>query len=667
MQGKTLEKEKLIDIKQFCDELSISYATAKNWIKLNKIYPDTIINKEPMFYPETLRKIKTEIKKGSNKSLKSRRNKTHITGNEIYNSYISKTSPNQKSITNLLNILPSNLTEIQMQLLIAECALQLFSQKENIKTPETNLLWQYLEGNLNISKFSAYIDEFTTDKNYSKKFIENNQNLFNIRYTYKPEEDTIGFLYISLKNLGNRKACGMYYTSSEIIKKLLLNLFKDKNLENKKILDPCCGSGNFLLRLPENIMYENIYASDIDVLAVKIAGINLALKFGRYDINFSKKHITQSNYLTLSNQTKYDYILGNPPWGYNFTEEEKACLKKSYKTAECKNIESFDLFVEKAFKTLKENGYFSYILPEAILNVKTHEPVRKIIINEGKIEYLEFLKQVFDKVQCPSIILKVKKTPKRFSYKNTQVSDGRKVRTIKKERKIDSQYFYFKTTDEEEKIIEKIYGLKNIITLENNADFALGIVTGNNKNYISNTLSDTTEPILKGTDIDKYTIKKAKTFIHFTPKNFQQTAPEKFYRAKEKLLYRFISNKLIFAYDNKQTLSLNSCNILIPKIKDLNIKYILAVLNSKIADFIYKKKFNSVKVLRSHIEQIPIVKADRKAQERIIKLVDEIINEKSFEKAEQICEKIENQLCEIYHITAEERKIINSIYAVSTD
>ena len=183
------------------------------------------------------------------------------------------------------------------------------------------------------------------------------------------------------------------------------------------------------------------YAFDIDISAVKIARINLALKFGKYDIDFSKKHITQSNYLTQNTRKKCDYILGNPPWGYNFTEDEKKCLKPLYKTAEGKNIESFDLFIEKTFKTLNEGGCFSFVLPQALLNVKTHEQTRKIIINEGKIEYLEFLNEAFDKVQCPSIILKVKKAPESFSYKNTRVSDGRKVRTIKKERKITSRCF----------------------------------------------------------------------------------------------------------------------------------------------------------------------------------------------------------------------------------
>ena len=94
------------------------------------------------------------------------------------------------------------------------------------------------------------------------------------------------------------------------------------------------------------------------------------------------------------------------------------------------------------------------------------------------------------------------------------------------------------------------------------------------------------------------------------------------YRAKEKLLYRFICNQLVFAYDDKKTLSLNSCNIVIPKIEKLQAKYILAILNSRIAQFIFNKKFDSVKILRAHIESIPIPNASEKQQNEIIKIVD---------------------------------------------
>ena len=159
---------------------------------------------------------------------------------------------------------------------------------------------------------------------------------------------------------------------------------------------------------------------------------------------------------------------------------------------------------------------------------------------------------------------------------------------------------------------------------------------------MSNQKKSDNEKIIKGADIEKFKIKNCKNYILFTPSDFQQCAPEKMYRAKEKLLYKFISKKLVFAYDDKQTLTLNSCNILIPKIEGLDIKYILGILNSDIVQFYFEKKFKSVKVLKSHIEQIPIPDVKFEEQIPIINIVDKIILSKN--NTEKLIKEL-NLLC----------------------
>ncbi|WP_334303208.1 TaqI-like C-terminal specificity domain-containing protein, partial [Coprococcus eutactus] len=44
---------------------------------------------------------------------------------------------------------------------------------------------------------------------------------------------------------------------------------------------------------------------------------------------------------------------------------------------------------------------------------------------------------------------------------------------------------------------------------------------------------------------------------------YQQAAPERIYRAPEKLIYRCINRQLVFAYDESRHLTLNSCNLVI--------------------------------------------------------------------------------------------------------
>lgn len=62
--------------------------------------------------------------------------------------------------------------------------------------------------------------------------------------------------------------------------------------------------------------------------------------------------------------------------------------------------------------------------------------------------------------------------------------------------------------DEEYDCLRVISSVQNAKYLANNAKFALGIVTGNNKEYIKNSRADEMEIILKGSDVFRYAKKK---------------------------------------------------------------------------------------------------------------------------------------------------------------
>ena len=316
------------------------------------------------------------------------------------------------------------------------------------------------------------------------------------------------------------------------------------------------------------------------------------------------------------------------------------------------------MFIEKALRNLSINGQLSFILPEAILNVKAHTPVRTAIMESNSIRYLNFLGNAFDKVQCPCIILQLIHTGKPLSTVGMEVSDCSHCTTILTNRKISAEYFSFHTTDAEYQLLEKIRHIPKTKFLAGNADFALGIVTGNNKKYISSVKNKDNEVILKGSDICKYHTNPNSNYIVFNPQNFQQVAPIEMYRAPEKLLYRFISSQLVFAYDDKQTLSLNSCNVVIPKLEGLHIKYILAILNSRIAQFIYKMEFHSVKVLRSHIENIPILDVNADMQNSIIQAVEPLINGLPPEGAQIAYEQLDQLIFKLFNLTSKEQDII---------
>lgn len=647
-----------ITLKELCEKLSISTATGRNWIKLGKLIPEYTEKKTPYFSNKYVETLRTKLQSGKNKTLKSRRNKKYVSGNSLYNSYVSEQCKNIPALQKLLTLASENKIDLDVstiQLLVADCALHLFITRNNTHINECNsLLLQFLLNELSIGEYDCLIDDLIEDTNSAINFCRKNVLLFNMEYIYEANEDVLGLLYISCKNIGNRKATGSYYTPTKIVKNLIDKLSLQ---EPKKILDPCCGTGNFLLQLPNHVSFDSVYGNDIDTASVRIARLNMALK---YNVPITKiyEHITESDYLINYANGNFQYIIGNPPWGYEFSEDEKSNLRTIYKSTSGKHIESYNVFIEQALNHLANNGHIAYVLPEAILNVKAHTDIRKIILENCSIKNLDFLGNAFDGVQCPCIILDLQCTHSALTTLGMHVNTGNRSFIINTERKVSSEYFSFTTTDAEYSVMNKIKTISNASFLLGNADFALGIVTGNNKKYISDKKTDDNEMVLKGADIRKYHFNPTTNYITFKPESFQQIAPTKIYRAQEKLLYRFISSQLVFAYDDKQTLSLNSCNIVIPRIPGIKMKYVLAILNSRIAQFIYKKDFNSVKVLRSHIESIPIPTVDDATQAEIITLTEKLISGLGITEAEKLYDKLDILVAKVFNLDSNEFELI---------
>lgn len=641
-----------INITQVCELLSISQATVKNWVRLGKL---KIESDGETFDKKYIEALITEIKSGKDNRLKSRRNKKSVSGKVLYKDYI-KSNHNREIVEGILNSC-EQITEDELRIILANFAIQLYQQSGGIVVSEDSLL----EGKNNITNnavFNNLIGDLLGNIDVSKINSKNIQTALNCKVQLVPLEDTLGFAYISLRDLSHRKQTGAYYTPEKTVNTLINNLKNCFITKNKKLCDPCCGTGNFLIGLVgSGVKIENLYGQDIDEISILITRINMFL----LDNSISKEQL-YSQFVcgdTLSNTfpCKFSVVLGNPPWGYDFSKEETAYLTAKYNTAKNKGMESYDLFVEKGLAMLEEDGYLAYVLPEAILSVNSHQQARELIVKNTAFKFVSYLGNAFSGVQCPAIILGIQN-----GYcgetNGCRIELDNEEFVINENRDIDATLFSFNMSDEEYDCLRVISSVPNAKYLANNAKFALGIVTGNNKEYITNIKTDGMEVVLKGSDIFRYAMKKTDNYIHFAPEKFQQVAPTEMYRAEEKLLYRFIAEVPVFTYDNQKKLSLNSCNILIPQIEGMDIKYVLAILNSSVAAYFINKKYNSVKLLRSHIESLPIPMVSIEKQNDIIKKVDHIMN--SSENISGLYEELDNEIMNIYSLSGKQRNTIHN-------
>ena len=640
--------EAVLNIESAATFLEISTATVRNWVKCG--YLQTLGENTKYLFPKRdIENVKSKILNGDLEKLNKRANKAKADRTFAPEEYIQD-KVGFSELNSIVDFIKGNNIDLFPALLLVSLNLL---KKENI----------LLEANIQdiIQKKDLSFANKQIEKEIKSWLSETKGGKIKESFSFlldcdiPKQRDILGFLYQSLLFEGQKSQSGSYYTPSNIVDEIITEYVK----KDSKVLDPCCGTGQFLLAFSDVIENpSNIYGIDFDEIAVRIARLNILIKFKNKD--FAPNIVCKNTLFDIGNYDlfslndenirDFDIIATNPPWGVHFSKEDIKELEIIYPMIT--SLESFSYFLKKSIDLLRDNGAISFILPESILNVKTHKDIREIILRNSQIKKIVYLNRVFKNVFTPVIRLDLKKSNKKNG--KIKICKENEKYDIEQARWLNNQDFIFDihASGSDAEIIDKIYKT-NHTTLENKADWALGIVTGNNKKFIINEQKTGFEPIYKGKDVERFILDSPSNYIQFTSEKFQQVAPAKKYRAKEKLIYRFISKYLVFAYDDEQKLTLNSANIVIPKISNYPIKVIAALLNSSLYQFIFQKKFSSIKVLRSHIEQMPLPLWDEKTFSEIIKIVNETIKDKNN------FEELDNYIMDKFILSSKEKKYIN--------
>lgn len=560
----------------------------------------------------------------------SRANKTLSNKRVISTNYLNNINTN-KVLNELLDLLSSySIDDIMYTLCISLLKYHNILNKDNVK---------------------KYIDRF------------NNFNLININIendVWNTDGDVLGFIYQSLITEGERNKTGQYYTHSNIVKNILYN-DKDNNIikdNTRTYLDPCCGSGMFLCNIQTNHP-ENLFGFDINNIAVLITGTNLLVKYKEH--NFEPKvycldflNSTLNDFSDLNIPTEFDCVFTNPPWG---ADKDKIYVNKF---PMIKSKEKSSMFIVKSIDIVKENGELCFILPSSLLKIKTHKDIRHFIINNTKIKQINIYDNSFDGVFTDFFGIKILK--EQCNIQTYIVNNKNTFNVTLQQNDIDNDNIPTKYLNETDlSIINKIENKK--YTDLSSSKFALGIVTGDNKNKLITDKSkvnlNTMELIYGGKQVTPFNLTKTDTYINFNPSNLQQCAKEEYYKCNEKLIYKFISRYPVVSYDDKQCLCLNSANIIIPNIKDISMKIICALLNSSLYKYYYCIKFDDIKVLKDNLKQLPIPYINKQENILLTNVVNNILINGFNETYKQ---EIDNIIYNIFNINAVERNYIETYF-----
>ncbi|WP_288550684.1 TaqI-like C-terminal specificity domain-containing protein [uncultured Brachyspira sp.] len=518
--------------------------------------------------------------------------------------------------------------------------------------------------------------------------------------------------------------------------KYLLNYHKEYFLKNKtkkymgsryEIIDE---SGNLALWVRKQILINNIFGVDIDSNAVEVAKLSLLLK--SFEDSFNVNEYGQGSLLnekilpSLDNNIKcgnsligndfyeshldlddatlykincfdwnskfrdimktggFDVVIGNPPWGASFDESSKGYIKNNYNHSDIE-IESYILFIEKGIKNLSSNGYLGLIMPSNLFTNIRYFSIRKFILENCKINTLIDLGSgIFKSVAADSGIIISNKNIDSNNIINAFVGNIQGLENIKYNLYKQSDFvnnnnyiFNIYIRDIDKKIAEKIKDGK--VELKNFVSFARGIEFGYSSKYVMNNKeNDLYKPIVAVRCIQRYFIHFENKFIEFNEKDKSNFKSKDIYE-KEKILLRRIGNKLIASIDFDKYYNLcDIYNLLLKDDTNINLKYLLSIINSKLMSYYLDIEFKSAKKIFpkipiANLEKLPIKnlnlddKQDKEIHDKLVNLVDSIIDLNKKLSSEKNPNTIEMLNARIQAVDKAIDKIVYSLYNLTDE
>ena len=181
-------------------------------------------------------------------------------------------------------------------------------------------------------------------------------------------------------------------TTLQTAKRVIASL---KLHEHVRVLDLGCGNGVFLqaaggilkARYPGQFSEPDAIASALTGVEINpIAGANARKRMSRcFGEPTAEWDIRICDALELGEDTKYDFIIGNPPWIrlHHLDAATRSSLRSRFITAKG----AFDicyLFIEKALRLLPEGGQLAFLVPRGIEFQPAAATLRTLLSSTGK-------------------------------------------------------------------------------------------------------------------------------------------------------------------------------------------------------------------------------------------------------------------------------------------
>ena len=187
-----------------------------------------------------------------------------------------------------------------------------------------------------------------------------------------------------------KKLLGQIYTPLFIVEKILGDTgFYKGDFVEKKILDPACGDGRFLVPIAKHIIettpaellkkrLSRITGWDIDPEAIELCRNNLNELVKDLPVKIKWNLIQKDALQEFGSKSKFDLIVGNPPYIriQHLPAEQRKYVQNTYTFCKSGSTDAYVAFFQLASNLLNKNGLCGFITPNSYLTSETGRPLR---------------------------------------------------------------------------------------------------------------------------------------------------------------------------------------------------------------------------------------------------------------------------------------------------
>jgi 23S rRNA G2445 N2-methylase RlmL len=366
---------------------------------------------------------------------------------------------------------------------------------------------------------------------------------------------------------------------------------------------------------------------------------------------------------------KFDVVIGNPPYG-SIIKDNKEYFNSHYKCTEGKH-EIYKYFIERGLYFLKENGTNSYIVPDTWTGLGYFKKLRKLIFEKyNLISISKTLYKVFEMAMVDTNIFFIQNSKNKTNDYYLVSGD-----LINKEIKLlELNEEFVLNIKDNNNVVRKVDSVST--TLNNFSEIWQGLIAYGKKNQPRSFTSENKETefhrkLLYGKNVSKYYIEWGGEYLKYG--DWLHRPRPSYIFDNEKILVQRIRNpqlkqRLVCAFDDEKYINgTGMSNILLKKgEKDVSLKYILAIINSKLINYWFAYYFNDVNIKPEQLRKIPIIKCNSFLQKKF----ENSINEIDLALEDNLCTKeietkIDIMVYKLYELTYEEILVVDPEFSMS--